>query len=336
MNPPSPGPRPKKEILKTRTPIHPGEVLANEVIDIINVLRISVKSKNHPPVGVLPIPPSLMGFVGKGETGYALRVVSDIKPEPGHEGILELLGAGSDIAGSVAGAAVGLMVAGPAGGLVGSGLGSGIGYALKKLGNEIYRRMLAPREQKRIGSVIAFGIQHIKEKLAAGEKVRVDGFFDSQPDSRSAADEVFEGVILAAQREYEEKKLPFMGKLMANLAFRSDIDRGYANYLVRLGESLSYRQLGLLVMFAVQDKSRYRTSDYRTTQQFPPTLLGLLHEAYDLEQRGLIASGSTSFGPNDIVPGKANTQGAGVELVNLMKLANFPPADFNALTSVLA
>ena len=218
--------------------------------------------------------------------------MSDPKPQPDHKGIVELLTAGSEVAGGVAGAAIGLIAAGPAGGLVGGGVGPLITYALKKLGNEVHQRMLAPREQQRIGGVIAFAIQRIKEKLDAGESIRTDGFFDSQPDSRSAADEVYEGVILAAQREHEEKKLPFMGNLIANLAFRPDIERGYANYLVRLGGELSYRQLGLFVVFALKDRSRLRQSDYRTEQLFPPLLLGLLHEAYDLEQRGLIASGS--------------------------------------------
>ena len=239
-----------------------------------------------------PGPEYICRLVRKRDTGYALGVMSDPKPQPDHKGIVELLTAGSEVAGGVAGAAIGLIAAGPAGGLVGGGVGPLITYALKKLGSEVHQRMLAPREQQRIGGVIAFAIQRIKEKLDAGESIRTDGFFDSQPDSRSAADEVYEGVILAAQREHEEKKLPFMGNLIANLAFRPDIERGYANYLVRLGGELSYRQLGLFVVFALKDRSRLRQSDYRTEQLFPPLLLGLLHEAYDLEQRGLIASGS--------------------------------------------
>lgn len=262
--------------------------------------------------------------------------MAESKPETDQKGIVELLGAGSEIVGGVAGAAVGLMVAGPAGGIAGGGIGPGITYALKKLGNEVYRRFLAPREQQRIGGVIAFGVKRIKEKLDSGEKVRADDFFDSQTESRSAAEEVYEGVILAAQRSHEEKKLPFMGNLMANFAFRPDIERGYANYLVRLGESLSYRQLGLLLVFALKDKSVLRQSDYRTERQFSPLLLGILHEAYDLEQRGLIASGSAAFGPNDISPGKTNTQGAGADLVSLMELPTLERADLNLLVSALA
>ena len=106
-----------------------------------------------------------------------------------------------------------------------------------------------------------------------------------------------------------------MGNLMANLAFRPDIDRGYANYLVRLAEDLSYRQLELLLVFALKDRSHLRQSDYRTEQQFSPLLMGLLHETYDLEQRGRVGSGSAAFGPNDVNPRETRTQGAGAELI---------------------
>ena len=185
---------------------------------------------------------------------------------------MELLGAGSEISGGVAGAAIGLMIAGPTGGLVGGGSGPGITYALKKLGNEVHRRFLAPREQQRIGGVIAFGVNRVKEKLDAGEKVRTDDFFASKVGSRSDAEEVYEGIILAAQHDHEEKKLRFMGNLMASLAFRPDIDGGYANYLVRLAEGLSHRQLGLILLVCLRDKSVLRQSDYRTEPQFPPLL----------------------------------------------------------------
>ena len=50
-------------------------------------------------------------------------------------------------------------------------------------------------------------------------------------NDRSFADEIIEGVLLAAQREYQEKKLPLYGNLLTNIAFRSDIDRVTANRL---------------------------------------------------------------------------------------------------------
>src|SRR5688572_25173907 len=115
--------------------------------------------------------------------------MSSCDSETDPKGVVELLGAGSEIAGGIAGAAVGLIVAGPVGGLIGGGVGPGISFALKKLGNEVCRRLLGPREQQRIGGVIAFAVKRIKEKLDSGEKVRTDDFFKANSDDRSDAEE---------------------------------------------------------------------------------------------------------------------------------------------------
>lgn len=271
-----------------------------------------------------------------GGKGLLSEVMPDHIPEPDQKGVVELLGAGSEVAGGVAGAAIGVMAAGPVGGLIGGGVGPIVAYALKKLGNEIHRRLLSPREQQRIGGVIAYAVQRIKEKLDAGEQVRSDGFFASDANSRAPAEEIYEGIILAAQREHEEKKLPFMGNLMANLAFHPEIDRGYANFLVRLAENLSYRQLCLLFVFALNDKSGLRQTSYRGITSFAPLLLGILQEAMELSQWDMIGSGEANLGFYDIAPGKTATQAAGAHLFNLMELIRLPISDVQALASILA
>lgn len=251
------------------------------------------------------------------------------------EGLSSLLNAGAEIAGGVAGAAVGLLAAGPPGALAGGASGPLITMALKRLGAEVSQRLLAPREQKRIGATLAFAVNRIKERLDQNDKLRDDGFFDRRLSSPSTAEEVFEGVVLAAQREHEERKLPFMGNLMANLAFHPEIDRGYANYLIKLAEGLSFRQLSLLLLFALRDKSSLRQTDYRSTQSFSLPLVGILHEILELEQKGLIASGEATLGVTDIAPARMNTQGAGSTLVQLMELQKLPLTDLRASSELL-
>jgi hypothetical protein len=82
----------------------------------------------------------------------------------------------------------------------------------------------------------------IQERLGNGETPRTDGFFEPDVTGRSAADESAEAVFLAAQKEYEERKLPYIANLLDFLAFTPGIDRAMANQLVRLASSLSYRQ----------------------------------------------------------------------------------------------
>jgi hypothetical protein len=63
---------------------------------------------------------------------------------------------------------------------------------------------------------------------------------------RSSAEELLEGVILAAQRESQERKVRFYGYLYSNLVFDPTVDRAHGNYLIRLLDRLSYRQVCLL------------------------------------------------------------------------------------------
>ncbi len=113
-------------------------------------------------------------------------------------------------------------------------------------------------------------------------------------------------MILAAQRGAEEKKVRFYGNLLANLAFEQDVDRSKSNFLLRLGEQLSYRQLCLLSLFAqntlVQggnNRFNLRSSSYRDrlSEEAPiaTDLIVLLQETYDLGQRGIIGNGGSAM-----------------------------------------
>lgn len=247
------------------------------------------------------------------------------------EGTVKLIKAGSAIAGSVAGTVAGFLAGGPGGAV----LGAALGPLITELGSEIASRFLAPRETERIGAAMALAVYRIKEKLDSGEKPRTDGFFEKEPDGRSAAEEVYEGVLIAAQREHQEKKLPFFANLMANLAFHPEIDRAYASFLVHLGEELSYRQLCLLTLFALKDKSMLRQQDYRSVESFGPSLTGVLYEAADLDRRGLVSCGAVVFGPTDVKPGKMGVQGAGATLFELMELHRIPRQDVEDVASLL-
>lgn len=105
------------------------------------------------------------------------------------------------------------------------------------------------REERRIGSVLEEAIARIKANIDAGQQVRDDDFLDAGLDDRAAADEMCEAAIRAAQVEFEERKIPFQGYLIANILFHHEVDREQANLLMRLASELSYRQLCLLSLF---------------------------------------------------------------------------------------
>jgi hypothetical protein len=258
--------------------------------------------------------------------------------------VKDMVETGTDIAGATTGAAIGLLVGGPPGAIAGAAAGPAAARTLRALAVEFRDRVLGHREEVRVGATISFASAKIKEKLENGEEPRQDGFFTDEEDNRSSAKEVFEGVVLAAQREAEEKKVRLYGNLLANLAFAPEVDRSQANFLIRLGEDLSYRQLCLLSLFAqntlVQGSNNrfsLRTSDYRgDSSAMSFDLIVLLQETYDLYQRGIVHNGGDAMiSVADANPSQLSPVGAAVNLYNLMEMWVISPDDLNALIRLL-
>lgn len=272
--------------------------------------------------------------------------IDDALSREQEEKIKDIVQTGTDIAGATTGAAIGLLVGGPPGALAGAAAGPAAARTLRELAVEFRERVLGHREEVRVGAAISFASAKIKEKLENGERPRQDDFFTDAEDNRSTAKEVFEGVVLAAQREAEEKKVRFHGNLLANLAFDQDVDRSQANFLIRLGEDLSYRQLCLLALFGQNtlllggnNRLNLRTSSYRDdagTVSFGLDLVVLLQEIYDLYQRGIVNNGgSAMISVADANPSQMSPIGAAVNLYNLMELGTVSVHDLNALILLL-
>jgi hypothetical protein len=250
-----------------------------------------------------------------------------------------LVEAGADITGNLAGSALGFLVAGPTGAFVGAAMSPVVKHMLG-LATDVIKRSISVRETKRIGATLTFAAAKIREKLDRGQKLREDGFFDGDSTNRAPADEIADGVVMAAQREHEEKKLKFYGNLLANLAFTVGIDRGYSNFLLRTAESLSYRQMCLLALFVLKGSIQgggLRQKDYRSVDpgsnvNVPLPTIPILYEIFDLYSRGLVSGGGSALlGLVDVNPSLITVQGAGSILVNLMELLTIDLPDLNAL-----
>lgn len=151
-------------------------------------------------------------------------------------GIQRLINSGFEIAGGAVGGALGFLAGGPAGAaLLGAG-GAAAALALKQIGQEASERLLGPREEVRIGGVLAIAAGEIRQRLEAGESVRTDGFFEQKQTGRSDAEEVAESVLLKSQREPEEKKIPYMGHLLSSVAFDAAISVHMAHQITKAAE----------------------------------------------------------------------------------------------------
>lgn len=246
--------------------------------------------------------------------------------QPGKQsGVQKLISTGAEIAGGAIGGALGFLAGGPGGAAVLGAAGAAAAAALKHIGEEASERLLSPREQVRVGGVLALTAAEVQSRAQRGEKIRADGFFDASVIGRSDGEEVAESVLLKSQREAEERKLPYMAHLLAGIAFDASISAYMAHQLVKTAEQLTYRQLCLLRIGAIRGQLGLRTTDYRSHGSFDKELYQVLFECHDLYGRGLVAFGtSAGFGPTDVVPALMNPQGIGADLHNTMKLALIP------------
>ena len=208
---------------------------------------------------------------------------------------------------------------------------------LAKVGDEIFDRILSPREKQRVGGLIAIAADGIQKRLHAGESIRDDGFFNANTYGRSDAEEVAENIILEVQRDAEEKKLPYMGYFLSTIPFDSNISPEMAHQITSYSERFTYRQFCLLKIFGVDSiRLGLRDSDYRNEDEILVQRRQILYECFDFARKYLIVSESYILGVTDLCPRATRTQGLGADMFNLMNLKSIPGADLRPVIDQLS
>ena len=172
--------------------------------------------------------------------------MSPTSTEPPLSKLRQLIESGTNVVGSTAAAALSVVSGSAELGVALTAIGATGIY--QKVGSEIADRWLAPREQARIGGVLALSVELLKSELDRGRTLREDGFFNIPHHDRSDAEEVLEGVLRKAQSEYEERKLRYLSHLWANACLDEALGVAKLNYMVKLAEQLTYRQLTLITL----------------------------------------------------------------------------------------
>ncbi len=167
--------------------------------------------------------------------------------------------------------------------------------AVEFVGGELLTRALGSEERRRIAGMCQAVNERLEQRLVQGEVLRDDEFFSAPPElgtklaapwgvARPPAHEVLEAVMAFAGRTYEERKLPHLKELVVSLMFDCESAPAYANYLVRLANELSYRQLLLIAIFNGDTyQPGLAEGDVRPDS---PSAIGM--ELEDLARRGLI------------------------------------------------
>lgn len=248
----------------------------------------------------------------------------------------EIVDAGMELAGGGAGAVIGsvfsVAMAGPTGIFAAGVAATAVALTLRKVGAEITDRVLAKRETLRVGMVLGLTAKYTQKRLDEGDKIRDDGFFDTDLVDRSEADEVFEGVLIKCQQEHEERKLPYLSHLITSFAFNNGIGLPLANHLLKVAGSLTYRQLCLLEAFKLRNQLKLRTTDYSKSEKINLEVIQVLDEIYELTSKGLVSSEiqNVLIGIEWITPSGMKPVNLGMVLCELMCLKDIPSEDIHS------
>ena len=226
--------------------------------------------------------------------------------------------------GALAGMGIGSVIAGPLGAVGGALAGTAVEKTFQWIGNEIKERCLSKHENTRIGNVYECAYKKIHENLQHGKKLRTDDFYSETLDNRSSSEEILEATLLTAQKECEEKKLPYLANLYANINFDSTINREMANQLIKVASDLSYRQLVILyVIGAYQTHSNLipfrRNKPFNNINGYEK--ISIATEIYDLYRKGIVYTDNVILGVANINPSQLTINGIGALIYNLMELS---------------
>ena len=263
--------------------------------------------------------------------------------------IQPLLEAGTKMFGAATSNFVSSLIAGsgPEAALVSGTLGGAgvvVSMCIEKVGGEISKRWLSPQEEKRVGYVLAKAVEEIIDREKGGETLREDWFSEEGQEDRSEAMEVLENVLLKSQREVEEKKLPYMAHLFANLAFDARYNIHMSHHIIKNAEHLSYRQMCLLHYYVIKDKNIRNDIDqdngfgHYNLDRISEDLYSLFYEYTDLCQRGYIGgvSDNLSGGHFSILkPHAANIESIAQDIYTLMRLHEIPEKDIAPISKLL-
>jgi hypothetical protein len=244
------------------------------------------------------------------------------------------LGVSSKMIGGVGGAAVGLALGVP---LAGALISPYFTNCLETVGKEVMSRQLGPRQEVRAGAAIILAAQAMKARSDRGDQPRQDDFFDQSDGGCAAADEVTEAALNAAINSFEERKVPYVANLLANVCYDSRVDRAMCHALIEMANKLSYRSLVLLSIFC--DVTREVDGQSRGYDPISTETQGLLIEVYGLIQLGLVSMVSKDnsgyfmiTSPRGINPTSVRSETIGYLLTKLMQIENIGSADGTRIT----
>jgi hypothetical protein len=147
--------------------------------------------------------------------------------------------------------------------------------------------MLSSNEEVRIGTALYVALERFKEREQDGDEPRADGMFEPGADPRGA----LEGVLLAAARSYDEKKVPFIGAFYASFVFDEEVSIEEAHFMLTLLDRLTYQQFCALAYFSdPKNKPELERIQQEAEEDGSRASPALLSELFELANLGLLGA----------------------------------------------
>lgn len=171
------------------------------------------------------------------------------------------------------------------------GISGGLaGVTIKSVVSDIVKRTISTKQLTRVNNLQQIGYSLTEKRMANGDVLRSDDFFEQINDQPSSAEEIFEGVFYIAMNSYQERKIQHLAHLLTNIAFDETCKHHDADRFLRLAESLSYTQFILMKLFFTNLDNKYdlRTGDYESGIEISDSTETILSLSYSLVNNGLI------------------------------------------------
>lgn len=182
--------------------------------------------------------------------------------DEGKNDVQKLIDIGGPLAGTTIAVTVGFATGGPFGAVAAAALGPLVASVAK----ECMGRALTRRQRQKVGAGFLHALDTIHRRLESGDRPREDGFFDLDETGRSSAQEIFEGVLLKCQNEHQEKKLKYIGNIIANAGFSPAVSPETVNRVLEIAGHLTYRQICFLGLIGGYAKRGMNTEFLRAGQ----------------------------------------------------------------------
>jgi hypothetical protein len=170
---------------------------------------------------------------------------------------------------------------------LGAATGTLLAVSMEAVGNDFIQSILTQRPKVRVARAISVAHVFLVDRMESGFTLRDDDFVRRVENARSPAEEVTEAALQVAMSSAQERKVDFIGYMLAYIATDSTIDLDTAHMLIDLAETLSFRSFMLLKMAAENDGVRIPARP-RSGSLPPSSLHSLMVDAYGLFRQGLV------------------------------------------------